>query len=120
MKSGDILGHENVGEVVEVGPEAKSREVGDRVVVPFTIVCGECFFCRNGFYFGCVKAQDIFARRPLDADLTAVVAPLHQRSQPMRCRRPMRGLSCQRPADISAPAVARKMVKPTPPSSTCS
>ena len=67
-KSGDILGHENVGEVVEVGPEAKSREVGDRVVVPFTIVCGECFFCRNGFYFGCVKAQDIFTapagRRP--------------------------------------------------------
>lgn len=36
MKSGDILGHENMGEVVEVGPETRSLKVGDRVVVPFT------------------------------------------------------------------------------------
>jgi threonine dehydrogenase-like Zn-dependent dehydrogenase len=50
MKSGDILGHENMGEVVEVGSEVKNLKVGDRVVVPFTIACGECFFCRNGFY----------------------------------------------------------------------
>jgi threonine dehydrogenase-like Zn-dependent dehydrogenase len=50
MKKGDVLGHENMGEVVEVGSENKALKVGDRVVVPFTISCGECFFCRNGFF----------------------------------------------------------------------
>ena len=44
MKKGDVLGHENMGEVVEVGSENKALKVGDRVVVPFTISCGECFF----------------------------------------------------------------------------
>src|SRR4249919_1765464 len=55
MKKGDVLGHENMGEVVEVGSENKALKVGDRVVVPFTISCGECFFCRNGFYSGCER-----------------------------------------------------------------
>jgi threonine dehydrogenase-like Zn-dependent dehydrogenase len=41
MKSGDVLGHETMGEVVEVGAENKKLKVGDRVVVPFTISCGE-------------------------------------------------------------------------------
>src|SRR6201991_1772541 len=57
MKKGDVLGHENMGEVVEVGPEVKNLKVGDRVVVPFTIACGECFFCRNGFYSGCERTN---------------------------------------------------------------
>jgi threonine dehydrogenase-like Zn-dependent dehydrogenase len=57
MKSGDVLGHENMGEVVEVGSEVKSLKVGDRVVVPFTIACGECFFCRNGFHSGCERTN---------------------------------------------------------------
>jgi threonine dehydrogenase-like Zn-dependent dehydrogenase len=57
MKSGDILGHENMGEVVEVGSNLKNLKVGDRVVVPFTIACGECFFCRNGFYSGCERTN---------------------------------------------------------------
>ena len=57
MESGDILGHENMGEVVEVGSEVKNLKVGDRVVVPFTIACGECFFCRNGFYSGCERTN---------------------------------------------------------------
>src|ERR1700704_5375680 len=57
MKSGDILGHENMGEVVEVGSEVKNLKVGDRVVVPFTIACGECFFCRNGFHSGCERTN---------------------------------------------------------------
>jgi threonine dehydrogenase-like Zn-dependent dehydrogenase len=57
MKKGDVLGHENMGEVVEVGPENKKLKVGDRVVVPFTIACGECFFCRNGFYSGCERTN---------------------------------------------------------------
>ena len=47
METGDILGHEFMGEVVEVGPEVKNLKVGDRVVVPFTISCGHCFFCKQ-------------------------------------------------------------------------
>lgn len=43
MLPGDIMGHEMMGEVVEVGAEAKAKlKKGDRVVVPFTIICGEC------------------------------------------------------------------------------
>ena len=57
MKSGDVLGHENMGEVVDVGPRVKNLKVGDRVVVPFTIACGECFFCRNGFHSGCERTN---------------------------------------------------------------
>jgi len=47
MVSGDILGHEFMGEVVEVGPGVKNLAVGDRVVVPFTIACGNCWFCER-------------------------------------------------------------------------
>src|SRR5881398_355057 len=57
MQSGDIMGHEFMGEVVEVGSENKKLKVGDRVVVPFTISCGECFFCRNGFHSGCERTN---------------------------------------------------------------
>src|SRR6201992_1604982 len=57
MESGDVLGHEFMGEVVEVGSENKTLKVGDRVVVPFTIACGECFFCKRGFYSGCERTN---------------------------------------------------------------
>jgi threonine dehydrogenase-like Zn-dependent dehydrogenase len=53
MKAGDVLGHEFMGEVVEVGSEVKSLSVGDRVVVPFTIACGQCFFCRRQLWSLC-------------------------------------------------------------------
>jgi threonine dehydrogenase-like Zn-dependent dehydrogenase len=53
MEAGDILGHEPMGEVVEVGSGVGNLKVGDRVVVPFTISCGECFFCRKGLYSCC-------------------------------------------------------------------
>jgi threonine dehydrogenase-like Zn-dependent dehydrogenase len=53
MKSGDIIGHEFMGEVVEVGRENKALQVGDRVVVPFTICCGECEQCRRGNWSVC-------------------------------------------------------------------
>jgi threonine dehydrogenase-like Zn-dependent dehydrogenase len=48
METGDILGHETMGEVVELGADNKKLKVGDRVVVPFTISRGECFFCQRG------------------------------------------------------------------------
>jgi threonine dehydrogenase-like Zn-dependent dehydrogenase len=53
MQKGDILGHEPMGEVVEVGSENKKLKVGDRVVVPFTISCGNCFFCRKELWSLC-------------------------------------------------------------------
>ena len=53
MKSGDILGHENMGEVIEVGSEVTNLKVGDRVVVPFTISCGDCWFCKQGLFSCC-------------------------------------------------------------------
>src|SRR5262245_62901609 len=48
MQSGDVLGHEFMGEVVELGSGVRSLRRGDRVVVPFAIACGACFFCREG------------------------------------------------------------------------
>ncbi|GAA4038471.1 zinc-dependent alcohol dehydrogenase [Sphingomonas rosea] len=52
MRAGDILGHENMGEVVEVGPKSTLKK-GQRVVVPFTISCGQCFFCSKMQYSAC-------------------------------------------------------------------
>jgi threonine dehydrogenase-like Zn-dependent dehydrogenase len=57
IKSGDVLGHETMGEVVEVGAGVKNLRPGDRVVVPFTIFCGECFFCKKGFYSACERSN---------------------------------------------------------------
>jgi len=57
MESGDIVGHECMGEVVDVGRDNKALKVGDRVVVPFTIACGECFFCTKGFFSGCERSN---------------------------------------------------------------
>ena len=53
MEAGDILGHEFMGEVVEVGPGVKTLKVGDRVVVPFPIACGNCFYCRQRLWSAC-------------------------------------------------------------------
>jgi threonine dehydrogenase-like Zn-dependent dehydrogenase len=53
MEDGDILGHEFMGEVVEAGPEVTGTKVGDRVVVPFNIACGECFFCKRELWSLC-------------------------------------------------------------------
>ena len=53
MRKGDILGHEFMGEVVEVGSEVKLLRPGDRVVVPFTIACGQCFFCTRKLWSLC-------------------------------------------------------------------
>ncbi len=53
MESGDVLGHEFMGEVVETGSAVEKLKIGDRVVVPFTISCGKCFFCSRGLYSLC-------------------------------------------------------------------
>lgn len=53
MEDGDILGHENMGEVLEVGSGVSKLKVGDRVVVPFVIACGHCWFCERTFFSSC-------------------------------------------------------------------
>lgn len=53
MRAGDILGHEFMGEVVEVGSDVRNLSPGDRVVVPFTISCGSCFFCQRKLWSLC-------------------------------------------------------------------
>ncbi|MGB6054609.1 MAG: zinc-dependent alcohol dehydrogenase [Burkholderiaceae bacterium] len=52
-KAGDILGHEFMGEVVEAGPAVTRLRKGDRVVVPFVIACGSCFFCQRQLFAAC-------------------------------------------------------------------
>ena len=57
MQRGDILGHEFMGEVVEVGREVTNLKVGDRVVVPFPIACGNCFFCKDNMHSLCENSN---------------------------------------------------------------
>lgn len=53
LKDGDILGHEFMGRVIEAGPEVTHLKKGDRVVVPFVIACGQCFFCEKQLFSAC-------------------------------------------------------------------
>jgi threonine dehydrogenase-like Zn-dependent dehydrogenase len=57
MKPGTILGHEGVGVVEAVGPDVRNLRVGDRVVIPSTIACGTCSYCRAGYYAQCDVAN---------------------------------------------------------------
>lgn len=57
MESGDVMGHEFMGEVVEVGADVHRLRPGDRVVVPFTIFCGECEQCLRGNYSVCERSN---------------------------------------------------------------
>ncbi|WP_348789353.1 alcohol dehydrogenase catalytic domain-containing protein [Leifsonia sp. NPDC080035] len=58
LEKGDILGHEPMGIVEEVGPEVTTLAVGDRVVIPFVIGCGHCHFCRLGLTTQCETTQN--------------------------------------------------------------
>ncbi|WP_144636204.1 zinc-dependent alcohol dehydrogenase [Bordetella genomosp. 13] len=57
MHKGDVMGHEFMGEVVEVGSQSKALRVGERIVVPFTISCGECDQCRRGNFSVCERTN---------------------------------------------------------------
>ncbi len=57
MQRGDILGHEFMGEVMEVGREVTNLKVGDRVVVPFPIACGNCYFCKEQMFSLCENSN---------------------------------------------------------------
>ena len=58
MKEGDIVGHEPMGIVDEVGAEVKHVKPGDRVVIPFNIACGACFMCERGLQSQCERTQN--------------------------------------------------------------
>lgn len=71
MERGDVLGHEFMGEVVEVGPGVRNLKAGDRVVVPFPIACGGCFACEDQLYSVCENsnpnawmAEEMFGHSP--------------------------------------------------------
>ncbi|HZI06207.1 MAG TPA: alcohol dehydrogenase catalytic domain-containing protein, partial [Archangium sp.] len=57
MKPGTILGHEGVGVVEALGRDVRNLRVGDRVVIPSTIACGTCSYCRSGYYAQCDVAN---------------------------------------------------------------
>ena len=57
MIPGTILGHEGVGIVEEIGANVRNLKVGDRVVIPSTIGCGSCSYCRTGYYAQCDEAN---------------------------------------------------------------
>jgi threonine dehydrogenase-like Zn-dependent dehydrogenase len=65
MQMGDILGHEFMGEVVEVGPDVHNLKPGDRVVIPFTIACGNSFLCRRELW-SCSDSSNRNAWMPED------------------------------------------------------
>jgi threonine dehydrogenase-like Zn-dependent dehydrogenase len=57
IPEGYILGHECIGEIVETGPQVTRVRRGDRVIVPFPIACGECFFCQRGLFTACERSN---------------------------------------------------------------
>jgi threonine dehydrogenase-like Zn-dependent dehydrogenase len=57
LDAGDVLGHEPMGIVEEVGPDVTAVEVGDRVVIPFNVSCGECWMCGHGLHSQCETTQ---------------------------------------------------------------
>ena len=84
MEKGDILGHEFMGEVVELGSAVKNLQIGDRVVVPFDIACGHCHYCQNNRWSLCdnsnpnaLMAEEaiwLFARCPVSATRISTAA----------------------------------------------
>jgi threonine dehydrogenase-like Zn-dependent dehydrogenase len=71
LERGDVLGHEFMGEIVEVGAGVGNLEVGDRVIVPFPIACGSCWYCRSDLHSLCDNsnpnawmAEELFGHSP--------------------------------------------------------
>eukprot|EP00884_Botryococcus_braunii_P009260 jgi/Botrbrau1/18335/Bobra.0179s0062.1 len=71
MKQGDVMGHEFMGVVEDVGPEVKGLKKGDRVVSSFAMGCGRCFFCKKGLFTGCDSTNPSGLVKPLYGDRPA-------------------------------------------------
>ncbi|MBX3064756.1 MAG: glutathione-dependent formaldehyde dehydrogenase [Anaerolineae bacterium] len=76
MRPGDILGHEFMGEVVDVGPAISNLQRGDRVVVPFAIGCGRCFYCEHDLWSLCDNSNTAAGDVALEAAYGAAGAGL--------------------------------------------
>ena len=85
MQSGDILGHEPMGIVVEVGSDVRKIKRGDRVVVPFTISCGECWFCKKTL-FSCCDVSNPNAEAARKAEIEAKKAATRAETKKARER----------------------------------
>ncbi len=95
LTPGDIIGHEPMGIVEEIGPQVSHIKPGDRVVVPFNISCGHCWMCTHGFFAQCETTQ--VAEQGKGARLFGYTA-LYGRCPARRlsccgCRRPSSGRS---------------------------
>jgi NADPH:quinone reductase-like Zn-dependent oxidoreductase len=93
MRKGDVLGHEFMGEVVEVGRDNTRLRVGDRVVVPFTIACGRCYFCKEAAHV---------------SDVPREAGPLHQSRDEARRWRAALSAGRTAPQDDGAGAGKKK------------
>ncbi|MDB5171777.1 MAG: Alcohol dehydrogenase GroES domain protein [Phycisphaerales bacterium] len=110
MKPGDILGHEPMGIVEEVGPDVDKNKlkVGDRVIVPFPIACGECFFCRRQLYSCCdnTNPKAYLAEQAFGETLAGVFGYSHLTGgyaggQAEFLRVPLADMNCQKmPGDL--------------------
>ena len=90
MKSGDILGHEFMGEVVETGSAHTKFRKGDRIVVPFNINCGECRQCKLGNYSVCQRSNRNAAMAAAQFGYTTAGLVRLLPSDRRLCRRPGR------------------------------
>ena len=96
LTPGDVLGHEPMGIVEEVGPEVTHIKPGDRVVIPFNISCGHCWMCQRGFYAQCETTQ--VREQGKGATPVRLHQPVRRRPRrpgrvPARARRPSSGRS---------------------------
>ena len=91
MERGDILGHEFMGEVAETGPDIRCKS-GDRVVVPFTMSCGECFYCKRGMWSLCDNTNP--SARESEIETGYVCAGLLRVFAPVRRVRRRAGAIC--------------------------
>ncbi len=125
MTEGDILGHESMGIVEEVGSQVRNIVPGDRVVVPFNISCGHCFMCSTGLQsqcettqvhdyergaalFGYTKMYGQVSRRPGRAAAGAAGPPRADQGAPRSPRRSLRPALRRVPDGVAGRAVRRR------------
>ena len=121
MERGDVLGHETMGIVVDVGPQVKHLNKGDRVVVAFDIACGECFYCQDGVFSSCdftnpSEAQEkLYGHRTCGAFGYSHLTGGYWGGQAEYLRVPYGDVNCLRiPGPVSASSPSNSATTPNP------